>query len=58
MKNRIKALKRIQFETVSAEEQYNKELHAIDLKYLKEYDEINAKRLMVWATLLIIILQW
>ena len=47
MKNRIKALKKIQFETVLAEEQYNKELHAIDLKYQKEYDEINAKRLKI-----------
>ena len=47
MKNRIKALKKIQFETVLAEEQYNKELHVIDLKYQKEYDEINAKRLKI-----------
>jgi len=47
VKNRIKALKKIQFETVLAEEQYNKELHVIDLKYQKEYDEINAKRLKI-----------
>jgi len=47
VRNRVKALKKLQFETVEAEELYYKEIHQIDLKYQKMYDEINEKRLQV-----------
>ena len=47
MKNRVKALKKLQFETVKAEEEYYSKVHALDLEYQKQYDEINAKRLGV-----------
>ena len=47
MKDRVKALKKVQFETIKVEEEYYKEIHAIDLKYQKQYDEINAKRLKI-----------
>ena len=49
VKNRVKALKKLQFETVKAEELYYKEIHQLDLKYQKMYEEINGKRLqIVW----------
>jgi len=44
VKNRVKALKKLQFETVEAEEAYYKEIHALDLKYQTQYDEINSRR--------------
>ena len=47
MKSRIKALKKNQFETVKAEERYTKELIALDVKFQKQYDEINTKRLKI-----------
>jgi len=47
VKNRVKALKKLQFETVEAEELYYKEIHQIDLKYQKMYDYINEKRLKI-----------
>ena len=47
VKSRIKALKKNQFETVKAEERYTKELIALDVKFQKQYDEINAKRLRI-----------
>merc|ERR1711862_232599 len=47
VKNRVKALKRLQFETVNAEAEYYKEIHALDVKYQKVYDEINARRTCV-----------
>ena len=43
----MKALKKLQFETVQAEEEYYSKVHALDLEYQKQYDEINAKRLGV-----------
>ena len=47
MKDRVKALKKVQFETIKAEEEYYKEIHAIDLKFQKQYDDINSKRLKI-----------
>ena len=47
MKDRVKALKKVQFETIKVEEEYYKEIHAIDLKYQKQYDDINSKRLKI-----------
>ena len=47
VRNRVKALKKLQFETVKAEELYYKEIHALDLKFQKQYDDINEKRLKV-----------
>ena len=44
MRDRVKALKKVQFETIKVEEEYYKEVHDLDLKYQKKYDEINAKR--------------
>merc|ERR1712013_723204 len=44
VKNRVKALKKLQFETVKAEAEYYKEIHALDVKYQKMYDAINARR--------------
>jgi len=44
VRNRVKALKKLQFETIKAETEYYREVHALDLKYQKQYDEINAKR--------------
>ena len=37
-------MKKLQFETVKAEEEYYNEIYALDLKYQKKYDEINEKR--------------
>lgn len=47
VKDRVKALKKVQFETIKVEEEYYKEIHAIDLKYQKQYDDINSKRLKI-----------
>jgi len=44
VKNRVKALKKLQFETINAEAEYYKEIHALDVKYQKVYDAINSKR--------------
>ena len=44
MRDRVRALKKVQFETIKAEEEYYKEVHDLDLKYQKKYDDINAKR--------------
>lgn len=44
VRNRVKALKKLQFATIKAETEYFKEVHALDLKYQKQYDEINDKR--------------
>eukprot|EP00090_Calanus_glacialis_P031215 TRINITY_DN5125_c0_g1_i1.p1 TRINITY_DN5125_c0_g1~~TRINITY_DN5125_c0_g1_i1.p1 ORF type:complete len:336 (-),score=110.39 TRINITY_DN5125_c0_g1_i1:72-1079(-) len=44
VKNRVKALKKLQFETVKAEAEYYKEIHSLDVKYQKLYDAINVKR--------------
>merc|ERR1719357_2440400 len=35
---------KLQFETVTAEAEYYKEIHALDIKYQKVYDAINARR--------------
>jgi len=47
VQNRVKALKNIQLDTVKAECEYYKEVHELDLKYQKIYDEINKKRACV-----------
>jgi len=44
VKNRVKALKKLQFDTINAEAEYYKEVHALDVKYQKLYDTINVKR--------------
>jgi len=44
VRSRVKALKKLQFATIKAETEYYKEVHTLDLKYQKQYDEINAKR--------------
>ena len=44
VKNRVKALKKLQFDTINAEAEYYKEVHALDVKYQKVYDDINVKR--------------
>jgi len=44
VKNRVKALKKLQFDTINAEAEYYKEVHALDVKYQKLYDTINIKR--------------
>jgi len=44
VRSRVKALKRLQFATIKAETEYYKEVHALDLKYQKQYDEINGTR--------------
>eukprot|EP00092_Neocalanus_flemingeri_P029927 GFUD01032493.1.p1 GENE.GFUD01032493.1~~GFUD01032493.1.p1 ORF type:complete len:338 (-),score=109.97 GFUD01032493.1:187-1200(-) len=44
VKNRVKALKKLQFETINAEADYYKEVHALDVKFQKVYDSINVKR--------------
>jgi len=43
VKNRVKALKKLQFETVKAEEEYYSKVHALDLEYQKQYDEIRPR---------------
>jgi len=44
VRNRVNALKNLQFKTVQAECEYYKEVHQLDLKYQKKYDEINESR--------------
>jgi len=44
VKNRVKALKKLQFDTINAEAEYYNEVHALDVKYQKLYDSINLKR--------------
>ena len=45
---RVKALKNIQLDSVKHEVEYYKELHQLDLKYQKLYDENNAKRKKIY----------
>merc|ERR1711971_1496682 len=47
VRDRVKALKKVQFETIKVEEEYYKEVHDLDLKYQKAYDNINAKRMKI-----------
>jgi len=47
VRDRVKALKKVQFETIKVEEEYYKEVHDLDLKYQKTYDDINAKRMKI-----------
>jgi len=49
VQNRIKALKNLQLDTVKAECEYYKEVHALDVKYQKRYDEINKQRTNIIA---------
>eukprot|EP00088_Acartia_fossae_P064856 TRINITY_DN798_c0_g1_i2.p1 TRINITY_DN798_c0_g1~~TRINITY_DN798_c0_g1_i2.p1 ORF type:complete len:328 (-),score=122.75 TRINITY_DN798_c0_g1_i2:28-1011(-) len=44
VQNRVKALKNLQLETVKAECDYYKEVHQLDVKYQKRYDQINKRR--------------
>jgi len=41
---RVKALKNLQYENIKHEVEYYKELHKLDLKYKKLYDENHEKR--------------
>merc|ERR1712029_861281 len=45
---RVKALKNIQLDNVKHEVEYYKELHKLDLKYQKIYDENNVKRKQIY----------
>merc|ERR1711997_667129 len=45
---RVKALKNIQLENVKHEVEYYKELHKLDLKYQKVYDENNVRRKKIY----------
>ena len=45
---RVKALKNIQLDSVKHEVEYYKELHQLDLKYQKLYDENNARRKKIY----------
>eukprot|EP00088_Acartia_fossae_P053083 TRINITY_DN6023_c0_g1_i1.p1 TRINITY_DN6023_c0_g1~~TRINITY_DN6023_c0_g1_i1.p1 ORF type:complete len:341 (-),score=108.80 TRINITY_DN6023_c0_g1_i1:723-1712(-) len=47
VQNRLKALKNLQLSTVKAECEYYKEVHQLDVKYQKQYDEINKKRTLI-----------
>jgi len=47
VQNRVKALKNLQLETVKAECDYYKEVHKLDVKFQKFYDEINKKRVTI-----------
>merc|ERR1711915_797900 len=47
VKNRVKALKKLQFQTVNVETEYYREIHALDVKYQKQFDAINLKRASV-----------
>jgi len=47
VKNRVKALKKLQFATINAEAEYYKEVHALDVKYQKMFDAINIQRAKV-----------
>jgi len=44
VQNRVKALKNLQLKTVNAECDYYKEVHQLDVKFQKMYDEINKQR--------------
>jgi len=44
MQGRVKAMKNLQMDTVKAEAEYYREVHALDLKYQAKYDEINQRR--------------
>merc|ERR1712045_199399 len=45
---RVKALKNIQLENVKQEVEYYKELHKLDLKYQRIYDENNVRRKKIY----------
>jgi len=47
VKNRVKALKKLQLQTVNVETEYYREIHALDVKYQKQFDAINLKRASV-----------
>jgi len=47
VQDRVKALKNLQMDVVNAEHDYYKEVHQLDVKYQKMYDEINAKRTQI-----------
>jgi len=49
VQHRVKALKNLQMDVVKAECGYYKEVHQLDVKYQKMYDEINAKRTQILA---------
>ena len=44
VKNRVKALKKLQLESIEVEAEYYREVHALDIKYQKLYDAINLRR--------------
>jgi len=44
VKNRVKALKKLQLESIEVEAEYYREVHALDIKYQKLYDAINVRR--------------
>jgi len=48
VQRRVKALKNIQLENVKKEVDYYKELHQLDLKYQRIYDENNSKRKQIY----------
>jgi len=47
MQGRVKALKNLQMDTVKAETEYYKEVHALDIKYQSKYDEISSRKAQV-----------
>jgi len=49
VKDRVKALKKLQFGVLKAEAEYYREVHALDLKYQRMYDAINQERSRVVA---------
>merc|ERR1711973_363293 len=48
VQRRVKALKNIQLENIKQEVDYYKELHQLDLKYQRIYDENNLKRKKIY----------
>jgi len=44
VKDRVKALKKLQFGVLKSEAEYYREVHQLDLKYQRIYDSINAER--------------
>jgi len=44
VKNRVKALKKLQMGVAKAEVEYYKEVHQLDVKYQRVYDQINKQR--------------
>jgi len=44
VKNRVKALKKLQMGVLNAESEYYKEVHQLDVKYQRVYDQINLQR--------------